>query len=356
MNDNTMKEAYRDFIQFSLNESRPIPKNCDKIDWQDFYKFCLYHSIPGVVLYGLEKANLRIPPSILYEWIGTVEFVKKQNALVNKGSVAVTKWWEEKGCRSVILKGQANSLMFPHPELRSPGDIDIWVDDTIINTIKTVLSQYPDAHYSLHHIKMPIFKDLSVEVHYRPIYLINWFHDKKLQKYVKSVEDLQFTHKEVLDGHTIGSLTDDFNVVYQLLHMYAHFFSTRNNFKQFVDYYYLLKRDIPENEKKAVVALMSELKILKYAQGMMWVMRYVLGLEEKFLIVEPSESVGKAILRESLHYGKFSSKKLVYVMQRFIANIRLARLFPSQVLISPLFLVWHQWWKLTTWWKLSKKI
>ncbi len=144
----------------------------------------------------------------------------------------------------------------------------------------------------------------------------------------------------------MGSLTDDFNSIYQLLHMYAHFFSTRNSFKQFVDYYYLLKRGLSDDQKKESAALMKELKVLKYGRGMMWVMKAVLGLDESMLIVDPDEKVGKAILRESMHYGMFSTNKLRDVIERFAANFRLAFMFPGQVIISPLFLVWHQWWKL----------
>lgn len=35
--------------------------------------------------------------------------------------------------------------------------------------------------------QMPAFKDASVEVHYRPIYLRNWFVDKKLARYISSI-------------------------------------------------------------------------------------------------------------------------------------------------------------------------
>ena len=91
---------------------------------------------------------------------------------------------------------------------------------------------------------------------------------------------------------------------------------------------------------------MKELKVLKYGRGMMWVMKEVLGLDGALLVVDPDEKVGKAILRESMRYGTFSTNKLRYVIERFVVNFRLASMFPGQVLISPLFLLWHQWWKL----------
>lgn len=192
---------------------------------------------------------------------------------------------------------------------------------------------------------MPAFKDVSVEVHYRPIYLRNWFVDKKLARYISSIEEQQFSNKVLLEGKEIGHLTDDFNAVYEMLHMYGHFFSSRNSFKQFIDYYYLLKRGLSEQQKAEVAARFKEFKVDRFARGIMWIMKDTLGLDEGFLIVEPSERIGRAILRESMYYGTFSHKKLWYVLQEFAGNLRLVLLFPGEVIISPLFLVWHQWWK-----------
>ena len=267
-----MKEEFKAYIQYALDEKKALPANLDKGDWQDFFHFCHRHSILGVVFEGIERADRPIPQQVLLEWFSFVESTKQQNEVVNKRLIAVSKWFEEKGYRSVILKGQANGLMYPAPELRSPGDIDIWVDCDKIELIKLVTSQCPGAEYSIHHIKMPVFKDVSVEVHYRPIYLINWFVDKQLQTYVSRIEKVQFGNRVSLDGVEVGSLTNEFNVVYQLLHMYAHFFSTRNNFKQFVDYYYLLKQGLTDKQKKEAASIMKDLKVLRYGRGMMWVM------------------------------------------------------------------------------------
>ena len=195
---------------------------------------------------------------------------------------------------------------------------------------------------------MPVFNDVSVEVHYRPIYLRNWFVDKKLARYISSIEEQQFSNKVLLEGKEIGHLTDDFNAVYEMLHMYAHFFSSRNSFKQFIDYYYLLKRGLTEQQKADVAARFKEFKVDRYARGIMWIMKDTLGLDEGFLIVEPSERIGRAILQESMYYGTFSSRKLWCVLQEFLGNLRVVLLFPGEVLIGSAFLVWHQWHQ---WWK-----
>ena len=347
-----MNSLYRDIIRFSLAVNQSVSDCLAGIDWEDFYEFCHRHSISGVVLGGIDRANIRIDQKVLFEWISLSEKIKRRNEILNKRVVEISEWFRERGYRSVILKGQANALMYPNPEMRCPGDIDIWVEGDEKTVIKMIMEQWAEAHYSIHHIDMPAFKDVSVEVHYRPIYLRNWFVDKKLARYISSIEEQQFGNKVLLEGKEIGHLTDDFNAVYEMLHMYAHFFSSRNSFKQFIDYYYLLKRGLSESQKAEVAARFKEFKVDKYARGIMWIMKDTLGLDESFLIVEPSERIGQAILRESMRYGTFSARKFWCVLQQFVGNLRLVLLFPGEVIIAPAFLVWHQWWRLKMRWTL----
>ncbi len=187
--------SYQDYIQYALDENKPVPDSLGKNEWRGFYSFCCRQGIPGVVFSGIERANKPVPQDVILEWFAMVEGVKRQNQLVNKRLFAVSDWFKEKGYRSIILKGQANGTMYPEPELRCSGDIDIWVEGDSKNIISLVREKCPKAHYSIHHIKMPVFNDVSVEVHYRPIYLINWFIDKRLQRHIKKIEESQFNNQ-----------------------------------------------------------------------------------------------------------------------------------------------------------------
>ena len=126
-------------------------------------------------------------------------------------------------------------------------------------------------------------------------YIIDLQHrlNNKLQSYVRSVADRQFTNKVLLGETEICAPTDDFNAVYQILHMFNHFFSTRNSFKQFIDYYYLLKKRLPADVRSQCLEVFKELKLDKYASGIMWIMKDVLGLDETCLIGDADEHQGQ---------------------------------------------------------------
>lgn len=342
-----MNKAYLDFIKYCIHPEMEVPSNANFIDWINFMMFCNRQNVMGIVFDGMDKSNLAIPSNVIYEWLAYYESIKKENRVVNLRLAEVSRFFEEKGLRSCVLKGQANGLMYPKPELRSPGDIDIWVEGPPIDIIRIVVKECPDAHYSIHHVKMKKYQDVVVEVHYRPVYLPNWFKDRKLQRYICKKENEQFCHLEVIDGKPVGTLTDEFNLIFQMLHMYNHFFSSRNNLKQLIDYYYLLKKNRFEYNRSEAVKWFKELHVIKYASGVMWVLKEILGMEKEFLIVEPNENVGKVIIKELMNFGINSGESnLSFVWHQFKGNLRLVGIFPSEVLISPLFLVWHQWWKL----------
>lgn len=340
-------DIYYNFLRCSLHNANEVPSGVESIDWEEFYVYCSKHGVLGIVLDNLDKLGLKLPQDIMLQWIMVVEGLKNQNRITNSRIKQLINYWDSTNHRCVVLKGQANATMYPKPELRCPGDIDLWVEGDEVEIIRQVISICPDAPYSIHHVRMPVFKDVPVEVHYRPVYLSNWFNDKKLKNYIDRNREKQFANKCVIDGMEVGCLTGSMNLVVQLLHMYSHFFGTRNNFKQLFDYYYLL-RCTSNDDKKDLPELFKELGVLRYARGIMWIMKDVLGLEEDYLYVEPDEKVGRVILSETNRFGEYSQNTFVMILQQFIYNLKLIRLFPSEVLISPLFLVWHQWWKYKT--------
>lgn len=340
-------DIYYNLLRCSLHETNEVPSGVDSINWADFYDYCRKQGVLGIELEYLDRMSLKPPKDIMLQWIMIVEGLKNQNKVTNARIKELINYWGKTNHRCVVLKGQANATMYPKPDYRCPGDIDLWVDGNEVEIIRQVLSVCPDAPYSIHHVRMPIFKDVPVEVHYRPVYLTNWFIDRRLKQYIEKNKENQFLNKCVIDGLEVGCLTRSMNLVVQLIHMYTHFVGTRNNFKQLFDYYFLL-RCTSNDDKKDLPELFKELGVLRYARGIMWIMKDVLGLEEDYLYVEPDEKVGRVILSETNRFGEYSQNTFVMILQQFIYNLKLIRLFPSEVLISPLFLGWHQWWKYKT--------
>ena len=83
---------------------------------------------------------------------------------------------------------------------------------------------------------------VPVELHFFPCSMNNPIYHVRLQKWFKRNADLQCSHIVGLpDGAgDIAIPTSAFNVVYQLTHLYHHFFDEGIGMRQIIDYYYVV--------------------------------------------------------------------------------------------------------------------
>ena len=169
------------------------------------------------------------------------QMLEKTNVRLNDAAIQVSEWFRKKGFRTCILKGQGNALMYPNPNSRTPGDIDIWVEGGDKRVISFVRSISPHEKACYHHIEFPSYKGVEVEVHYRPSFLLCFWHNRKLQKYYERVKEEQFSHRVMLgEQGEIAIPMVEFNLIFQLTHIYAHLMNEGIGLRQLVDYYYVL--------------------------------------------------------------------------------------------------------------------
>ena len=167
--------------------------------------------------------------------------LEKANVRLNDAAIHVSEWFRKKGFRTCILKGQGNALMYPNPYSRTPGDIDIWVEGGDKRVISFVRSISPHEKACYHHIEFPSYKGVEVEVHYRPSFLLCFWHNRKLQKYYERVKEEQFSHRVMLgEQGEIAIPTSEFNLIFQLTHIYSHLMNEGIGLRQLVDYYYVV--------------------------------------------------------------------------------------------------------------------
>ena len=164
----------------------------------------------------------------------------KRNIRVNEAVTKVAGWFQKKGFRICILKGQGNALMYPNSLHRTAGDIDIWVSGKPTDIIRFVHTVAPKQKASYHHIDFPAVDGIPVEVHYRPCYMQSLLHNHRLQQYFLQHAEEQFSHLVEVGGKKVAVPTASFNAVFQLVHIYNHLFQEGIGMRQLVDYYFVL--------------------------------------------------------------------------------------------------------------------
>ncbi|WP_367383790.1 nucleotidyltransferase family protein [Segatella copri] len=198
----------------------------------------------GVLFDGIKKLpaeHVGMEKELLLQWMAESQMLEKANVRLNDTAIQVSEWFRKKGFRTCILKGQGNALMYPNPYSRTPGDIDIWVEGGDKRVISFVRSISPHEKACYHHIEFPSYKGMEVEVHYRPSFLLCFWHNRKLQKYYERVKEEQFSHQVMLgEQGEIAIPTVEFNLIFQLTHIFSHLMNEGIGLRQLVDYYFVI--------------------------------------------------------------------------------------------------------------------
>ena len=238
------QKIFFDFLRFCIGSAKEIPDSLKEADWKELYAIAKKQCLVGVLFDGIKKLpveHVEMEKELLLRWMAESQMLEKANVRLNDAAIHVSEWFRKKGFRTCILKGQGNALLYPNPYSRTPGDIDIWVEGGDKRVISFVRSISPHEKACYHHIEFPSYKGVEVEVHYRPSFLLCFWHDRKLQKYYERVKEEQFSHRVMLgEQGEIAIPTVEFNIIFQLTHIYSHLMNEGIGLRQLLDYYYVL--------------------------------------------------------------------------------------------------------------------
>ena len=222
-----------------------------KIDWRQLYNFASRQALLGFCFDGIERLTkefseeLKQNPmgrDLLMTWMGAAQQIRRQNMKVNVVASKLYSILREDGLRCCILKGQGNALMYPNPYSRTPGDIDVWIDTSRERIMEYAQKKFElEDDIRLQHLETSL-DGVPVELHFFPCTMNNPIYHARLQKWFRRNADLQCSHIVGLpDGAgDIAIPTTAFNVIYQLTHLYHHFFDEGIGMRQIIDYYYVV--------------------------------------------------------------------------------------------------------------------
>ena len=338
------------------------------MDWRKLYSFASKQAILALCFNGIERLEndyseeLKKNPierDLLMAWMGAAQQIHRQNMKVNAVAGKLFSMLREDGFRCCILKGQGNALMYPNPYSRTPGDIDVWV-----NASREHITEYAKKHFEIgddiryHHLETSL-DGVPVELHFFPCTMNNPIYNARLQKWFKRNADLQCSNVVSLpDG--IGEIaipTTAFNVVYQLTHLYHHFFDEGIGMRQIIDYYYVVTNDESLVIRDTLQRELKHLGLWKFAGAVMYVLHEALGLSEEKLIAPIDEKRGKLLLAEILNGGNFGKHftKYGHFTQQGMAkkyflkiwrNMHFVRYYPAEALCEPIFRTLHFFWRM----------
>ena len=305
----------------------------------------LGEGFPGMILKGQGIAQLYL-------------INKNDNTDTKRASVATTE----------PLGSQRSAACYPccHPEeefsilnsqfsikkYRTPGDIDIWLKGERKDILSYVRQHVPHCKPVYHHVDFPVIDGLDIEVHFTPTWMNSPITNRRLQQFFHSF-NFQLSSSNYPELPT-PSLS--FNRVYILVHIYRHLFAEGIGLRQLLDYYFVLSQGFTIEEREDTMRMLRSLKMQRFAGAVMWVLQQVFAMDDRYQLTAPDEREGRFLLSEIMQAGNFGQhderlqheqgeSTLHWGWRKVKRNFRFVRSYPSEVLWSPLFKVWHYVWR-----------
>ena len=354
-------QIFFSLLRIAVGNSCYLPDTISQRSWNIIYALSRKHAVTGIVYLAIEQlsAQQQPPKELMLKWAVSTEYIRTYNRKLNKAIIDLSNQLKEEGYRSVILKGQGIAQLYPQPDYRTSGDIDIWIDATREQITAYAKRFSPTSNPVYHHIDFVLSNKIKVEAHFTPSWMNEYVMNSRLQQYFRDNAEKQFTNHVNFYGtsNTVCTPTTDFNRIYILLHIYRHFFQHGIGLRQLLDYYYVLKQERTPEETHETLKVLKRLHLIKFTGAVMYVLQVVFGIDKRYMLVNANQTDGEILLNEIIHAGNFGQyddrvqhkrqhKTLFAIFLHNIQrNMRFAFSYPVEALFSPTFKIWHYVWR-----------
>lgn len=366
-----INNIFFELIRVSLGTQESLSRLPSEAEWEELFEMAVKQSLVGVCFCGIHQlgadsdegyARIGISEELFFDWMGMTAQVNMMNDVVNQQCVELQTKLSAVGLRSCILKGQGVGAYYKmeHSEgrdegiddnlsqYRQSGDIDVWIPGDFETKIRIAKGIAPIEQFSYVDSVWRVFPDTEVELHIRPASLRNLIANAKFQKWA---ETFSLDSDQVMNGMTVPPL--EFNRVYLLLHCYRHAIGAGIGLRQLMDYYFCLRSErMNDDEKRRTVEVIDSLGLSKFAGAIMYVLQYVFGQEEEYMICEPLRGKGEHLLEQIVvggnfgHYDdRFNGQK--GFLRKLAKNMRYFKDYPGEILWAAPYKVYESLWIMT---------
>lgn len=372
-------EAFFELLQVAIGSRECLSASPTKREWQQLMDMAVKQSLTGIAFSAIERLTKEQwpPKELVFQWVGIVNAIEQQNRRADNVCVYLYGLLRDDGFKCCVLKGQANHAYYPEElgDRRICGDIDVWVvpEKDVRHPVRQTL-EYLKRKYGLTglcylHASIPDVDGVPVEVHFRPSFMNAPIKSKRFLKLFNDFDEC-VCQKEIGKGIVIPALKPQYDVIFQMLHIYRHLIDEGVGLRQVLDYFFMLKSFTPnpslKDERSKYMKTIEHLGMDHFARALMYVLGEVFAMPREYMLCEPSEKDGRFLLNEILIAGNFGhddprmavlnsngylSYRTSQAGRRFKRNMRFFSSYPEEVCWEPITRVAHFAWKKLKLWR-----
>lgn len=349
-------------------------------EWKNLYNLAKKQALLGIAFEGVKKLSQGQWPTgdDVLNWTMATEGIKRRNMRTTDVCLRLTKELTKEGFDVCILKGQANHVYYDRLSaeqslgmLRVCGDVDAWIwpKEKTKHPVRTIIDYCKQKNIlvSLCHLHAEVkpVGGVPIEIHFRPSFLNAPWRNRRFQKLFQTAK---FEEVEIDQYGIVKKLRVDYDLIFQMNHIYRHLLDEGVGMRQVLDFYVLLKEYNKEQYERAGLMNRSEVMshiqncgMKRFASALMFVLQDMLDIRNDELLCAASERHGTFLLNEMMAAGNFGhydermkalavrKGKLSYQLQkaqrRFKRNLRFLTSYPEEVICEPLARVYHFVWR-----------
>lgn len=273
-------------------EPAPVEVAVDAVDWELFERVCHFHSVQALAYHGLRGAGFG-PDAVAERLRPHADRLAAATMLRKRAYTGAASTLAQAGIRPMLLKGAAmNETIYPHPGLRSMGDIDVLVRPDEVDEAEALLradgwtpvlterdaAWMRDNHRHLGTLQSPD-ETLHLELHRRPL-------DRADPAILEWIDDSWSRAQQTSEGLVVPDPIDQ--VIHLATHMLHDLRATgRGALRRLVDVAELLRRT-DERAQRELGAVAARAEMLEHIQMAAAMVRTAFGPEPSTSILGDS--------------------------------------------------------------------
>ena len=274
--------------------------------WKSLGDMARHQGVLGIMLDGIEELdNTRygltreLQASQKLEWIGEVLQIEHRNQQQKVVMNALAGKWLENNIRMMVIKGQANGLLYPKPFHRSPGDIDCYLfeDYSLGNDIARKLGADVDESWYKHSVIQ--YKGEVFENHQYFVLTREGKTGKLLQKELEDA--LVVDNWESFPNCIIRIPPVQWNAMYLTYHSCGHFTKEGLRLKQVLDWAMFLHKEQDKVDWGLFYAFCERYHLRRFADAMTAICVEHLGINIENSLITAKSPYSEKILYSALY-------------------------------------------------------
>jgi len=255
------EQAERTLLELLRNELWGVPLLFDELSHEAFravISLAGKQAVVGLVGQSLISNSVKLDKRDIALLSRTMKELTEQSQKADQNTSGFAGFLDRKGVKYVIVKGQTLAALYPHPELRSPGDIDIYCPGEDFEKAKQLVEDKLQISLSKHNEKSKHVEFEANGVLYELHDVLLTWVDKKKQSYWNALVDTVMNERPAtvsVNEVQVRTLDITCNVLYTFVHMFFHLVSSGVGLRQLCDCAVILHSAASEKSNNGIGAI-----------------------------------------------------------------------------------------------------